>query len=474
MKTLKKRTLISSAVLALILTGCGGGSDSSDGNSPPVSPGTPTTPVDPTDNIPGNTVWKLNVINKNTVNSNNLYVVANNNDPTSLVLAKEYMAKRGIPDTNLILVTLPVKVEISKGEAVPLLNAVTSATNAKAFVMAWTQPYRVGANQSITSYVSNGPVDDNLFASTCNITPSSNYYNSGSIIGKGSQFINSNIKPAMLLASFTSINGNTVINPTAFVNNQTDNAGNTISSYLVGARRLIEMGIQADDKEYSGTAYFLKTSDNVRSTRYAAQQVTASTYKSNLNFSTMEQDILGGKKDILIYQTGLAKFDPSENGTNIYLPGSIADTLTSFSGRLYDSGGQMSALEFLKAGATASYGTVREPCSYSSKFPESTTYVSHLLSGDTLIEAYSKSVQLPTEGLFIGEPLARPYGKIKVTNNNGEVLLENRGTEEGIYTVTYNGKTINNGVTLTQGQKVSIGKVAPVAGIEPLLIVTKQ
>lgn len=473
MKLLKKRTLISSAVLTLILTACGGGSDSKDIN-PPVNPGTPTTPVDPTDNIPGNTVWKLNVINKNTVNANNLYVVANNNDPTSLILAKEYMTKRGIPDTNLILVTLPVKMEISKGEAVPLLNAINNATNAKAFVMAWTQPYRVGANQSITSYVSNGPVNDAIFTTTCNTTPSSNYYNSGFTIGKGSQVINSNIKPAMLLASFTSVNGNNVIDPTVFVNNQADNSGNTISSYLVGARRLIDIGIKADDKEYTGTAYFLKTSDSVRSGRYEAQQVTANTYKNSLNFSTMIQDSLGGKNDILIYQTGLAKFDPSENGMNTYLPGSIADTLTSFSGRLYDSGGQMSALEFLKAGATASYGTVREPCSFSSKFPESSAYVSHLLSGDTLIEAYSKSVQLPTEGLFIGEPLARPYGKMKVTNNNGEVFLENRGTEEGIYTITYNGKTINNGVTLKQGQKVSIGRVAPIAGVEPLLIVTKQ
>ena len=29
--------------------------------------------------------------------------------------------------------------------------------------------------------------------------------------------------------------------------------------------------------------------------------------------------------------------------------------------------------------------------------------------GDTLIEAYWKSVQQPGEGIFIGEPLARPW-----------------------------------------------------------------
>jgi hypothetical protein len=33
----------------------------------------------------------------------------------------------------------------------------------------------------------------------------------------------------------------------------------------------------------------------------------------------------------------------------------------------------------------------------------------HYLRGDTLLEAYWKSVEMPGQGLFIGEPLARPY-----------------------------------------------------------------
>jgi hypothetical protein len=34
----------------------------------------------------------------------------------------------------------------------------------------------------------------------------------------------------------------------------------------------------------------------------------------------------------------------------------------------------------------------------------------HYLAGDTLIEAYWKSVAMPAQGLFIGEPLAAPFG----------------------------------------------------------------
>jgi hypothetical protein len=34
----------------------------------------------------------------------------------------------------------------------------------------------------------------------------------------------------------------------------------------------------------------------------------------------------------------------------------------------------------------------------------------HYLAGETLIESYWKSVAMPGQGIFIGEPLARPYG----------------------------------------------------------------
>ncbi len=70
----------------------------------------------------------------------------------------------------------------------------------------------------------------------------------------------------------------------------------------------------------------------------------------------------------------------------------------------------MSAFEWLKAGATGSYGTVVEPCAYTQKFPDPTILIPQYFAGATLIEAYWKSVLWPAEGLFIGEPLARPFG----------------------------------------------------------------
>ena len=70
----------------------------------------------------------------------------------------------------------------------------------------------------------------------------------------------------------------------------------------------------------------------------------------------------------------------------------------------------MSAMEWLQAGATGSYGTVVEPCNHLQKFPQPSVVMDHYLRGDSLIEAYWKSVKAPGQGVFIGEPLARPYG----------------------------------------------------------------
>ena len=69
----------------------------------------------------------------------------------------------------------------------------------------------------------------------------------------------------------------------------------------------------------------------------------------------------------------------------------------------------MSSLRWLEAGATASYGTVTEPCNHRQKFPIPAVAIFHYAMGATAIEAYWKSVAWPGEGVFIGEPLARPF-----------------------------------------------------------------
>ena len=104
-------------------------------------------------------------------------------------------------------------------------------------------------------------------------------------------------------------------------------------------------------------------------------------------------------------------------------PGAVADHLTSYGGVLPSGNGQMPATEWLKAGATASYGTVEEPCAYTRKFPEVSVLLEHYLRGATVIEAYWKSVAWPGQGLFVGDPLARPWAHTPVASIEGDALV---------------------------------------------------
>lgn len=84
---------------------------------------------------------------------------------------------------------------------------------------------------------------------------------------------------------------------------------------------------------------------------------------------------------------------------------------------------QMSSLRWLEAGATASYSTVVEPCSFPQKLPSPTVAMFHYTSGASAIEAYWKSVAWPGQGVFIGEPLAKPFAPLLRKINPGQFEL---------------------------------------------------
>ncbi len=104
--------------------------------------------------------------------------------------------------------------------------------------------------------------------------------------------------------------------------------------------------------------------------------------------------------------TGSAKFELKGNQ---FLPGAIGDNLTSYGAVFGTPHDQTRCTEFLAAGCSASYGTVVEPYNYAQKFPTARLHVYYAL-GFTAAEAYWMSVLWPQEGLFVGDPLTRPFG----------------------------------------------------------------
>jgi hypothetical protein len=164
--------------------------------------------------------------------------------------------------------------------------------------------------------------------------------------------------------------------------------------------------VQADSSYPRGTAYLLNTSDRARNVRASQFDITQRSLAGVFPIEVINADSIAGRDDVSFYFTGLVSVPRLE--TLHFTPGALADHLTSWGGDL-DGKQQMSSLRWLEAGATASYGSVHEPCNYPQKFPVPGIAMSKYLAGATAVEAYWKSVAWPGEGLFIGEPLARPF-----------------------------------------------------------------
>jgi uncharacterized protein (TIGR03790 family) len=172
------------------------------------------------------------------------------------------------------------------------------------------------------------------------------------------------------------------------------------------ARAVIDRGMASDGTEPGGTVYLVRTQDAARNVRAADYADAVTLVGNRIAVREAATPITGPLVDILAYFTGAVRVE--ELSQLQFRPGAAADHLTS-TGGILEGGGQMSALEWLRQGATASYGSVSEPCNHPGKFPSPAIFLDHYVRGDTLLEAYWKSVAMPGQGLFIGEPLARPF-----------------------------------------------------------------
>jgi uncharacterized protein (TIGR03790 family) len=175
------------------------------------------------------------------------------------------------------------------------------------------------------------------------------------------------------------------------------------------ARSLVNRGIAASDRARSGRpptgrAYLVQTDDAARNVRAGEYPLVEPAIAGRIPVDILHTPGLKNRTDVLFYFIGA--INVPDLATNRFVPGAVGDHLTSNGGALLGSS-QMSALRWLEAGATGSYGTVVEPCNFIGKFPNVAVLMRRYLGGDTLIEAYWKSVAMPGQGIFIGDPLSQ-------------------------------------------------------------------
>lgn len=341
---------------------------------------------------------------KHRIYASELAVIINDSDPLSIRIGRYYQKSRDIPQRNVLHVSFnPDSVAMSRQLFERIRARVIAHTpdHVQAYALTWVKPYRVGC-MSITSAFTFG--FDKAYCSShrCAATRRSPLFNHRT----ATPYTDYGIRPTMSIAA------------TGFER----------------AKALIDRGIRADNSQPAGTAYLLSTSDKARNVRSIHFEKIQRRMTDWIETEVMTSDGLENAGNILFYFTGSVSVPYLDSLQ--FIPGAIADHLTSAGGKLSGSR-QMSALRWLEAGATGSYGTVVEPCNLLGKFPNPGLVMESYAAGRTLLEAYWQSVQQPGEGIFIGEPLAAPFDGYTAEVQQNGILLRTRILPPGLYQVLH-------------------------------------
>jgi uncharacterized protein (TIGR03790 family) len=309
-----------------------------------------------------------------------LAVIYNSDDPSSGRIAQYYMRRRHIPPANVVGIAIPDRPVIARAELKQLRDLMLAKlpSSVQSLLLVWSLPYAVEC-MSITTAFAAG-YQPEFCEPRCNLTKLNPLFDSSGWLPADT----AGWLPAMLLPS-------------------QDEAL---------ARAVIDRGLEADGSHPLGTLYLVRTQDHARDVRSNEYPDAVAQIAGRVVVRDTAPPVLP-TRDVIGYFTGAAQV--TELPLLAFLPGAAADHVTSAGGILLAST-QMSALEWLRQGATASYGSVSEPCNHLEKFPNPAVLFNHYLNGDTLLEAYWKSVLMPGQGIFIGEPLSKPFSReIRVT-----------------------------------------------------------
>ncbi len=307
-------------------------------------------------------------------------LVINVADPYSEQVGAHYAAARGLADAQVLRVSLPLRGTLTVPEFNQFRQAIADrfGPEVQALALAWVAPFAVECN-SITGALALG-FDGDLCRASCGVSRPSRYFNSAS----ARPWSELSLRPSMLLAARS----------------------------VEQARALIDRGVAADGSltlrgRPPVNAMFLRTDDLARSVRQAAYPPQGFIRAAGVDVRVARATELPNVPRLLMAITGSVQA-PVEAPLD-WVPGGLGDHLTSFGGSLTDGHGQGTALDWIASGATASHGSVSEPCNHLQKFPHPLLLLGHYLQGSTAIEAYWKSVAWPQQSLFVGEPLAAPF-----------------------------------------------------------------
>lgn len=331
----------------------------------------------------------------------NVVVVVNQNSSNSVQLANYYCEQRNIPPQNVLRINwaggnfMWTLSDFQNTLATPLAAMLASRglTNQIDYVvLSMDIPYHVSATNGVNSttsslyygFVPDGPAPGPGLPTSCSLPDaSSNSY-------AGSELPFRSIAPGSGAGSWL------VTMLTA--------------SNLNFAMQAVNQGVNSDASYPTQTVYLAKSTDSARNIRFVGYDNAEFNALMNGKYSIERINNSNspfGLPLMLGYQNGLYQFTIQPNA---FVPGGLADTLTSFGGAIFEVTDHTTLLVWIQAGATGSYGTIIEPCAYLEKFPSAMDYF-YQSRGFNMAECYYQSVTNPYQGLIVGEPLAAPFAQ---------------------------------------------------------------
>jgi uncharacterized protein (TIGR03790 family) len=326
----------------------------------------------------------------------NVVVVVNQNSTNSVQLGNYYCEQRSVPPQNVLRISWTggnqdwTSSDFDTYLSNPLLAMLASRqlTNQIDFVvLSMDIPYRVTATDSAI----NSTTSTLFYGYKADPNPPCSLAAGSANLYAGSEGIFRSTPPI-------SANSNSFL------------VTMITSSNLVMAKQIVDSGVLSDNTFPTQTVVLAKSSDIFRNVRYPLfdNAIFDTRLRGNYSMVRSNSDLNQGFGLNLGIEQGVV-YSPVL--PNTFVPGAMADNLTSYGGLiLRDSGGQLTLLSYLAAGAAGSYGTVEEPCNYPQKFPSPLNYFLQA-RGFSLAECYYQSLANPYHGLLAGEPLAAPFAR---------------------------------------------------------------
>lgn len=386
----------------------------------------------------------------------NVLVIVNDNSPVSMELGQYYQDLRGLPERNLVHVRTTTNYTTGlaafTNEVVHPVRSYLAASGLSNqidyLVLTRDLPYRV--YDGVSTYNGASAV---LFygfkpdGPPCSLTPAAfqDYYDTESAFSHQDGPSSNRYYLSTILTGYT----------------------------LDRARSSLDRAVAADATFPTGQVALLHTSDNFRSVRWTQfDEALFSGLFVDRGVRTVpyDADALFGVSNLVGYLTGVT-VEPFL-GSLGFVPGALADHLTSYGGCLFDTNlftpfGQMPVLDWLQQGAAGSYGTVVEPCAYPAKFPHALVHHRYQ-RGFNLAESYAMSVRAPYMGVTVGDPLTAPYAcepVVSVTGlSDGQVTSNDLALTLQAYTTGTAGRVSRLDVFLDGFWQGTVTNLAPTTG----------